>query len=61
MPRSDYGIYRIAADGGSVWIENAITLQAARMRATELSRNFLLEFAVYDLRNPARAVFEMKR
>jgi len=61
MPRSDYGIYRIAPDGGSVWIENAITLQAARMRATELSRHFLLEFAAYDLRNPARAVFEMKR
>jgi hypothetical protein len=42
-------------------MENANNLQAARVRATELSLQSSGQFAVYDLRNPARAVFEMKQ
>jgi hypothetical protein len=38
MPQPDYGIYRIFPNGASVWLENAYDLQAARTRATELSR-----------------------
>jgi len=48
-------------NGTSVWMENANNLQAARVRATELSLQSSGQVAVYDLRNPARAVFEMKR
>jgi hypothetical protein len=61
MPQPDYGIYRIFPNGASVWLENAYDLQAARTRATELSRKSVGQVAVYDLRNPARAVFEMKQ
>ena len=61
MPQPDYGIYRISPNGTSVWMENANNLQAARIRATELSLKSSGQVAVYDLRNPARAVFEMKQ
>lgn len=61
MPQQDYGIYRILPDGASIWMENANNLQAARIRATELSRKSVGQVAVYDLRNPARAVFVMKQ
>ena len=59
MPQPDYGIYRISPNGASVWMENANNLQAARIRATELSLKSSGQVVVYDLRNPARAVFEM--
>jgi hypothetical protein len=61
MPQPDYKIYRMLPNGTSVWMENANNLQAARVRATELSLQSSGQVAVYDLRNPARAVFEMKR
>ena len=62
MPQQEYGIYRISPNGTSVWMENANNLQAARIRATELAHKSLgQQVAVYDLRNLARAVFEMKR
>ena len=60
MPQLDYGIYRIFPNGASVWVENANDLQAARIRATQLAHKSSGQFAVYDPRNPARAVFEMK-
>jgi hypothetical protein len=60
MPQPDYGIYRVSPSGTPVWMENANNLQAARVRATELSLKSSGQVAVYDLRNPARAVFEMK-
>ena len=56
MPQLDYGIYRVFPNDASVWMENANNLQAARIRATELSRKSSGQFAVYDLRSPARAV-----
>jgi hypothetical protein len=58
MPQPDYVIYRISPDGASVWMENAYNLQAARIRVTELAHKSVESFAVYDLRSPARAVFE---
>jgi spore coat polysaccharide biosynthesis protein SpsF (cytidylyltransferase family) len=61
MPQPDYKIYRMLPNGTSVWMENANNLQAARVRATELSLQSSERVTVYDLRNPARAVFEMKR
>ena len=61
MPQLDYKIYRMLPNGTSVWMENANNLQAARVRATELSLQSSERVTVYDLRNPARAVFEMKR
>jgi hypothetical protein len=41
-----------------VWIENVRTLQVAKIRATELAQKSKERFSVYDLRNPARALFE---
>jgi hypothetical protein len=48
-------------NGTSVWMENAYDLQAARNRAMELCLQSAGQVAVYDFRNPARAVFETKR
>lgn len=59
MPQLDYGIYKTFPDGSSVWVENAYNLQAARIRVTELAQKSVGSFAVYDLRNPARAAFEL--
>jgi hypothetical protein len=61
MPYLDYGIYKVLPSGRSVWLENANSLEAARMRATELAQKSSSEVAVYDLRNPARAIFELKK
>ena len=61
MPQPDYMIYEISPDGSSVWMGNANNLQAARIRVTELDQRSLESFAVYDLRSPARAVFELKQ
>jgi hypothetical protein len=61
MPQPDYGIYKISPDGASVWMGNANNLQAARIRVTELAQKSLESFAVYNLRSPARAVFELKQ
>ncbi len=58
MPQLDYGIYRSSSDGSTVWIENVSTLQMAKVRATELARACKQKVSVYDLRNPARALFE---
>jgi len=61
MTIPNYGIYKILPNGTPVWIENASDLQAARIRVTELSQRFLASFVVYDLRRPARPVFELKQ
>jgi hypothetical protein len=60
MMQLDYGIYRSPLDGPLVWIENVNNLQAARVRATELARKSKQKVSVYDLRNPARALFELE-
>jgi hypothetical protein len=61
MPQSEYGIYKVFADGKSVWVENAYSLQRARSRVDELALKYSASFAVYDLRSPARPVFEVKK
>jgi hypothetical protein len=60
MPQPAYVIYEISPDGASVWMGNANNLQAARIRVTELAQKSVGSFAVYDVRSPARAVFELK-
>jgi len=60
MPQPDYGIYRTLPDGTSVWIESAFNLNSARARITDLAQRSSGQFAVYDLRNPARALLEVK-
>lgn len=60
MAQTEYGIYRISSGGNSVWLENSNSLQNARSRVGELARKFHASFAVYDLRNLARPVFELK-
>jgi hypothetical protein len=60
MPQADYVIYEISPGGASVWMGNANNLQAARIRVTELAQKPVGSFAVYHLRRPARAVFELK-
>jgi hypothetical protein len=61
MPQPDYVIYEISPDGASMWMANVNDLQAARIRATQLAHKSSGQFAVYDLRNPARAVFELNQ
>ena len=61
MPTPNYGIYKMHPSGTPVWIENSSDLQAARIRVAELSKRFLASFVVYDLRRPARPVFELKQ
>jgi len=58
MPQLDYAIYKSFSAGPSVWIKNVRTLQVAKIRATELAQKSKERFSVYDLRNPARALFE---
>ena len=60
MSTPNYGIYKMLPSGTPVWMENANDLQEARIRVTELSRRFLASFVIYDLRRPARPVFELK-
>ena len=60
MPKSDFGIYKVLSDGTSVWVETAHNLQVARSRVTELAQRYRMSFAVYDLRSPARPVFELR-
>jgi hypothetical protein len=61
MPQPDYVIYEISAEGVSVWMANSNNLQAARIRVTELAQKSAGSFAVYDLRSPGKAVFELKQ
>jgi hypothetical protein len=61
MPHLDFGIYRTFPDGASMWMENANTLQSAKIRAVELAHESSTPITVYDLRNPAKAVFEAAR
>ncbi len=61
MPQPNYVIYETFLDGPSVWMENANNLQAARIRVAEMAQKTMRSFAVYELRSPARAVFELKQ
>lgn len=60
MPQPEYGIYHILPGGKSVWMENAFNLNSAKVRITELAKRSSGQFAVYDLRNPARAILEVR-
>jgi len=60
MPQPAYGIYQTLPGGASVWIENVFNLNSARTRITELAQRSSGQFAVFDLRNPARAVLEVR-